>query len=424
MAPRDEEMPLGDAQSIGRKAGGSRCQLPKVALGLLVAGALVAGAVLASSAASGRRSQQAAAPLLERPLRAFQALAPSAGGRFVEQAIARAPGLERAEIDVRLLGTEAGGTHVTGHLVKVANPLGRVSLALPPGGCGTRELVTKTAMAHHPTCRVAINAGYFNVTDGACIGNVVSGGATVQTVPLAQGNVNFGVRDGKFVIGYLTPEEVGGFQDLVSGVVWLVRDGKNNVERGWAEANITVQTSGKKYATSLASRTAVGWDAAGRLIIIQIDGSIAVGKGRGMNMSRLADELILHGAVNAINLDGGGSSAMARDGVLINYPSDIKPPSCPDASELYQCQRPVSTVLCVHEAEGQEAASLLGAAPGAGAAGPSPALLMLLGAGIFAAGAAVTLLARRMLARGDDDEGFARQLSAESGASSVQPGRA
>merc|ERR1719471_2575690 len=111
----------------------------------------------------------------------------------------------------------------------------------------------------------------------------------------------------------------------------------------------------------------------GAVNAINLDGgSIAVGKGRGMNMSRLADELILHGAVNAINLDGGGSSAMARDGVLINYPSDIKPPSCPDASELYQCQRPVSTVLCVHEAEGQEAASLLGAAPGAGAAGPSP----------------------------------------------------
>merc|ERR1719471_2009360 len=138
----------------------------------------------------------------------------------------------------------------------------------------------------------------------------------------------------------------------------------------------------------------------GAVNAINLDGgSIAVGKGRGMNMSRLADELIQHGAVNAINLDGGGSSAMARDGVLINYPSDIKPPSCPDASELYQCQRPVSTVLCVHEA-----ASLLGAAPGAGAAGPSPALLMLLGAGIFAAGAAVTLLARRMLARGGDDD--------------------
>jgi len=147
-----------------------------------------------------------------------------------------------------------------------------------------------------------------------------------------------------------------------------------------------------------------------------------------MNMSRLADVLIQHGAVNAINLDGGGSSAMARDGVLVNYPSDIKPPSCPDASELYQCERPVSTVLCVHEAEGQEAAfaGVRGAAPSAGAAGGNSTLLfMLLGAGIFAAGAAVALLAHRMM-RGDDDddEGFARQLSAESGTGSVRPGRA
>merc|ERR1711972_590123 len=103
----------------------------------------------------------------------------------------------------------------------------------------------------------------------------------------------------------------------------------------------------------MGSRTAVGYDKDGRLIILQIDGSIAVGKKkRGMDMSRLADTLIEHGAVNAINLDGGGSSAMALNGILINYPSDMLPPSC-HSSGKYQCKRPVSTVLCVHEMEEQ-----------------------------------------------------------------------
>merc|ERR1719229_1266462 len=155
------------------------------------------------------------------------------------------------------------------------------------------------------------------------------------------------------LIGYFKPEEMAGFQHLVSGVVWLVRDGKNYVELGWKEANITVQTSGDKYATNLASRTAVGYDKHGRLVIMQIDGSIAVGKKkRGMNMAQLADLLIEHGVVNAINLDGGGSSAMALNGVLINYPSDMLPPSC-HASGKYQCERPVSTVLCIHELESE-----------------------------------------------------------------------
>jgi len=263
------------------------------------------------------------------------------------------PGMPSLQMSLQMLGFDSEGTHVTGHLVKVDNPIGRVSLALPPGGCGTRERTTVTAQKHSPRCRLAVNAGYFNVHTDACIGNVVSDGVVIQTVPLAESNVNFGIKDDKFAIGYFTPEELKGFRHLVSGVTWLVRDGKNYVERGWSEANITVQTSGDKYVTNLASRTAAGVDQAGRLIIIQIDGSIAVGdKKRGVNMYELADLLIDHGAVHAVNLDGGGSSAMAKDGALINYPSDSKPPSC-DGSGDYQCERPVSTILCIHESAGE-----------------------------------------------------------------------
>jgi len=349
--------------------------------------------------------------------------------RWVEQPIAQLPGIEGTQLSVRMLGADVDGTHITGHLVSLANPLGRVSLALPPMGCGSRELTTVTAKTHKPACKLAINAGYFNVTDGACIGNVVSHGQVIQTVPLAEGNVNFGIKDGRFYIGYFKPEEIAGFQDLVSGVVWLVRDGKNYVEQGWKEANITVQTSGEKYATNLASRTAVGYDSAGRLIIMQIDGSIAVGHNkRGMNMAMLADTLIKHGAVNAINLDGGGSSAMAHNGVLINYPSDNQPPSCPDSSKLYQCERPVSTVLCIHEEErtiDTDAQEALAASRGdAGGNVMSAVGLMILGCAIFAGGALCALLARYVVHRYDSDDGLARQLSGESGVSSIRPGRA
>jgi len=314
--------------------------------------------------------------------------------------MATLPGFDRAELDLKILGQEVRGTHIVGHLATLANPIGRVSLALPPGGCGTRELTTVTGQTHRPVCKLAINAGYFNVTDSTCIGNVVSHGSVVQTVPLSQGNVNFGVKDGKFRIGYFDADEIPGFEHLVSGVVWLVRDGVNNVKQGWAEANITVQTSGDKYATNLASRTAVGYDAAGRLIIVQIDGSIAVGHNkRGMDMSMLADLLIKHGAVNAINLDGGGSSAMSHEGVLINYPSDNRPPSC-DASRLYQCERAVSTILCIHEQEGVGSRDAGGAVskeasmPSDGN-GMSPMSLMVSGSALFAIGGLGAILVRR-----------------------------
>ena len=97
-----------------------------------------------------------------------------------------------------MLGFDSEGIHVTGHLVKVDYPIGRVSLALPPGGCGTRERTTVTAQKHTPRCSLAANAGYFNVHTDACIGNVVSDGVVIQTVPLAESNVNFGIQDVEF----------------------------------------------------------------------------------------------------------------------------------------------------------------------------------------------------------------------------------
>jgi hypothetical protein len=73
-------------------------------------------------------------------------------------------------------------------------------------------------------------------------------------------------------------------------------------------------------------RTAVGLDADGRkLLILVVDGRSAVS--RGYTMVELADIMTALGAENAINLDGGGSSAMysrTASGAmgLVNEPSD------------------------------------------------------------------------------------------------------
>ena len=41
-----------------------------------------------------------------------------------------------------------------------------------------------------------------------------------------------------------------------------------------------------------------------------------------MNLWELAESLKSYGVVNAINLDGGGSSTYVADGSLASYPSD------------------------------------------------------------------------------------------------------
>ena len=44
-----------------------------------------------------------------------------------------------------------------------------------------------------------------------------------------------------------------------------------------------------------------------------------------MSLHSFADILIQLGAVNAINLDGGGSETAVVNGTLVNHPSDMCP---------------------------------------------------------------------------------------------------
>jgi len=255
--------------------------------------------------------------------------------------------------------------HVNGHFVKVENPAGRFSVVPPlPNGCGSVELVADTARRYNPSCRLAVNAGYYRIlTDNGCIGNVVTDGQLIQTGNWSQRNVNFGVRNGKWVVGYVSPQDVaeGGFTQLIEGLGWLVHDGRNYVEQGWREAWTGAGAGGSGYAMRTSGRVAVGYNREGELIIMHIDGHTGP-PSWGSTMIELADKLIELGAIEAINLDGGGSVTIIRDGVQMGYGSDratygnhsVYDPACPIGhgkgnNSRFECTRAVSTILCVHE---------------------------------------------------------------------------
>ena len=65
---------------------------------------------------------------------------------------------------------------------------------------------------------------------------------------------------------------------------------------------------------------------------------------RGIDLYHMADLLVKLGAVNAVNLDGGGSSSMVINGTLVSLPSD----TCP-YSDMMRCEREVTTAICVVE---------------------------------------------------------------------------
>jgi Phosphodiester glycosidase len=68
-------------------------------------------------------------------------------------------------------------------------------------------------------------------------------------------------------------------------------------------------------------RTAIGVTATGRILLVVIDGRRA-GWSRGATLGELRTILRDLGAVDALNLDGGGSSEMVVEGEVVNRPSD------------------------------------------------------------------------------------------------------
>lgn len=119
----------------------------------------------------------------------------------------------------------------------------------------------------------------------------------------------------------------------------LVKEGKNvAVENYWKE----VFDGGGIAGTSRQPRTAVGATADGKLILLVCDGRNMRGSA-GFTLAELADKLIELGAVDAVNLDGGGSSTMVgSDGKVLNRP-------CDTGSAEVIVERKISTAVVISE---------------------------------------------------------------------------
>lgn len=111
--------------------------------------------------------------------------------------------------------------------------------------------------------------------------------------------VSFGIRDGSYVVGDVTSDEVldnaNPFRDLISGAGWLVRAGVNHVEASARDGHMDILRGGSggssgeegeveagegeggrggeglgDVLTDKLARTAIGHDAEGRLILLQV----------------------------------------------------------------------------------------------------------------------------------------------------------
>jgi Phosphodiester glycosidase len=82
------------------------------------------------------------------------------------------------------------------------------------------------------------------------------------------------------------------------------------------------------------ARTAIGQRADGSILLVVVDGG-RPGSSVGMTNFELAQELAGLGAVTAMALDGGSSSTMAFEGVLLNKPAQAEKPIADALALLY-----------------------------------------------------------------------------------------
>lgn len=95
----------------------------------------------------------------------------------------------------------------------------------------------------------------------------------------------------------------------LGGGPWLVKDGRFFIDA-------KEQGFDARFSAARHPRTALGLRSDGKLLIVTVDGRQAIS--RGVSLAELATIMIKLGAANAINLDGGGSTALSVSGLLVN----------------------------------------------------------------------------------------------------------
>lgn len=126
-------------------------------------------------------------------------------------------------------------------------------------------------------------------------------------------------------------------EDIIAGNPQLIRKGR--VDITWE-----FERSGKSHVETKHPRTAAALLKDGRFLLVTIDGRSESSGGVGLD--HLAKLLLDFGAVDAMNLDGGGSTTMYLNGQVVNHPSDKSG------------ERPVSDVIIVTARKGISGATV------------------------------------------------------------------
>jgi exopolysaccharide biosynthesis protein len=201
----------------------------------------------------------------------------------------------------------------------------------------TRQLLAYNARFHtstHPApgrFEMVIDTSGNSLRHGKTIGQVVQttvGGATTipnDGVVLSAGGtlademrskIKAGDRleiDIQLISGSPTRFAPDSIRHAIAGAPRIVTDGKPDIR-------VAPEDVKPDVAHGRSPRTAAGICRDGSLILLTIDGRQET-LSQGATLEELANLMIGLGAVDAVNLDGGGSTTMVVDGAVVNAPS-------------------------------------------------------------------------------------------------------
>jgi exopolysaccharide biosynthesis protein len=200
-------------------------------------------------------------------------------------------------------------------------------------GFSKSDLKKTSSFAKSKNALAAINGGFFNIDDG--------------------GSVSYFEINDSVISRQRNPELKWGVSDnIINGAIVIVNDSIIRIEQALSEQfyessnkelavlitgpvlllnSETISLPQKKFVTNRHPRTCLCKKRTS-LVFITIDGRSK--EAEGMNLFEVQDFLLSIGCVDAINLDGGGSTTMwIHNKGVVNFPSDKTG------------ERPVSNVL-------------------------------------------------------------------------------
>ncbi len=175
-----------------------------------------------------------------------------------------------------------------------------------------RERISKLAERYDATA--AINFGYFSFDPSRSVGVLKKDGKLFSGGGLGRGSGGYFAHDGNQVqLFHESNLDLEAAPNMRAGFPVLVYEGK-----------IYNKIGSYDHVLGKHNRTAIGFTPDNILYFVVVDGR-AKGKAIGMTCPELASFMQRLGCSYAMNMDGGGSSAMwTKKYGIISYPSDNK----------------------------------------------------------------------------------------------------